>query len=319
MKVLVTGGAGFVGYNLVRILVQKHGYAVTVIDDLFTGNRDNFTDLDGNIEFIEGSVLDYPLLQKAAEGKDIVFHLAARCMIVSTENPELDLEVNTKGTLNMLKACRQVCDIKKFVYTSTSSIYGNPRYIPINEDDGVRFLNFYSVSKFASEGYCNVFYELYDLPVVVVRYSNVYGYYQTPQNPYCGVIGKFIMRALNNEPLLIHGDGEQTRDFTFVEDAVEATIASALSPRSVGQTYNIGTGREVSINDLARIILEVTNSNSPIEYIESRHIDNIRRRVLNVERLRRDLKYVPHYTLEQGIEKTVSWFKENTNLSCFSS
>lgn len=302
------------GCNLVRILIKDYGFQVTAMDDLYTGSRDNLADILEHIEFIEGSVLDLPLLKEAVAGKDIVFHLAARNMIASTNGPEMDLEVNARGTLNVLTACQQSGSIQKVIYTSTSSVYGNPRYLPINEDDSPKFLNFYSVSKFTGEGYCNVFYELHDLPTAVVRYSNVYGWYQTPQNPYCGVIGKFIEWALKSEPILIHGDGEQTRDFTFVEDAVEATIAVALSPRSIGHTYNIGTGRETRINDLARTVLKVVGSDSPIKRIENRHIDNIRRRVLNVELLRRDVKYVPRYTLEQGIEQTVQWFRKKMDI-----
>ena len=313
MRVLVTGGAGFVGCNLVRMLVRNHGFEVTVIDDLYTGSESNLVDIHERIDFIRASILDYPLLKEAIAGKDIVFHLSARNVILSSKNPEMDLEVNARGTLNVLKACQEENTIQKIVYTSTSSVYGNPRYMPISEDDNVSFLNFYSVSKFAGEGYCNVFYELYGLPIVVVRYSNIYGYYQTLSNPYCGVIGRFIPWALKNEPILIHGDGEQTRDFTFVEDAVEATIAVALSPRSTGRTYNIGTGRETSINRLARTILDTTKSNSPIEYVRSRDIDNIRRRVMNIEQLRRDMKYTPRHTLEQGIDKTVNWFREGTS------
>lgn len=302
------------GCNLVRILIKDYGFQVTAMDDLYTGSRDNLADILEHIEFIEGSVLDLPLLKEAVAGKDIVFHQAARNMIASTNGPEMDLEVNARGTLNVLTACQQSGSIQKVIYTSTSSVYGNPRYLPINEDDSPKFLNFYSVSKFTGEGYCNVFYELHDLPTAVVRYSNVYGWYQTPQNPYCGVIGKFIEWALKSEPILIHGDGEQTRDFTFVEDAVEATIAVALSPRSIGHTYNIGTGRETRINDLARTVLKVVGSDSPIKRIENRHIDNIRRRVLNVELLRRDVKYVPRYTLEQGIEQTVQWFRKKMDI-----
>jgi UDP-glucose 4-epimerase len=314
MNILVTGGAGFIGCNLVRALVEKGDLRVTVMDDLYTGRKDNLADIMGNIEFIEASTVNYPILREAIIDKDIVFHLAARNIIASTEAPEMDLEVNTRGTLNILTACREVGSIQKIVYTSTSSVYGNPRYVPINEDDPVTFLNFYSVSKFAGEGYCNVFYELFDLPTVVVRYSNVYGFHQIPESPYCGVIGKFIMWALRNEPILIHGDGEQTRDFTFVEDAVEATITAALNPKSTGRTYNIGTGREVSVNELARMVVDIAGSSSIIQSVENRHVDNIRRRVLNVERLRRDLKYVPRYTLERGIERTIQWFKENVEI-----
>lgn len=308
MKAVVTGGAGFIGCNLVRALVRQHGIAVTAVDDLYTGSLQNLEDVISDIEFVHGSVLDTELLEKTITGADLVFHLAARNIIASSQDPLADLEVNAKGTLNVLRACLN-SNVKKVVYASTSSIYGNPRYLPVAEDEPPMLLNFYSVSKFAGEGYCNVFFELYDLPVVVVRYSNVYGYYQSPDNPYCGVIGKFIAWALKGEPLIIHGDGEQTRDFTFVEDAVKATIAAALSPRTTGKIYNIGTGREISINQLARMILKATHSQSEILHVEKRDIDNVRRRVLNIERLRRDLKFLPRYTLEEGIRKTVEWFR----------
>lgn len=311
MRVLVTGGAGFIGSNLVRALAQEREFATTVIDDLCTGKRDNLNAVRKDIEFVQGTVLDCDLLKKNIAGKDIVFHLAARNVILSSQDPEMDLEVNARGTMNVLKACAAVNSPPKLVYASTSSVYGNPRYIPINEDDRVSFLNFYSVSKFAAEGYCNVFYELHDLPVVVLRYSNVYGPHQTPDNPYCGVVGKFIMCALTNEPVLIHGDGEQTRDFTFVEDAVEATITAGLAAKSVGRIYNVGTGRETSVNQLAEVILRAAQSSSAVQYIEKRDIDNIRRRVLNIEPLRRDLKYTPRYILDQGIKRTVAWFKAN--------
>lgn len=149
--------------------------------------------------------------------------------------------------------------------------------------------------------------------MVIVRYSNIYGYYQTPANPYCGVIGKFMLWALRNEPLLIHGDGEQTRDFTFIDDAIEATIAAAFNPNSTGKTYNIGTGQETSINQLAKMIIEAVGSSSTINYVESRDIDNIRRRVLSIERLRRDLQIIPRNPLEKGIELTLNWFRKNGN------
>ena len=310
MKVLVTGGAGFIGSNLVRGLLNRYGFEITVIDDLFTGNKDNLKDIFKDIEFIEASVLDYELLKKVVQNKDLVFHLAARNIIISSQDPVMDLEVNAKGTLNVLKACQQSGYLQKIVYASTSSIYGTASCLPINENDQVNFLSFYSVSKFAGEGYCNVFYELYGLPVAIIRYSNVYGYHQTPSNPYCGVIGKFIEWALKNEPLLIHGDGKQTRDFTFVEDAVNATIDTALSARSTGGIYNIGTGCETTINQLAQHIIQSSGSTSAIKHIDRRDIDNIRRRVLDIEQLRHDIRYSPNFSLEQGIELTIAWFKE---------
>lgn len=234
MKAVVTGGAGFIRCNVVRALVRHYDVAVTVIDDMSTGSLHNLEDVISDVKFVRGSVLDTQLLKEIISEVDLVFHLAARNIIASSQDPLADLEVNAKGSLNVLRACLS-SNVKKVIYASTSSIYGNPRYLPVAEDEPPMLLNFYSVSKFAGEGYCSVFYELYDLPVVVLRYSNVYGYYQRPDNPYCGVIGKFIAWALKGEPLIIHGDGEQTRDFTFVEDVVEATIAAALSPQTTGK------------------------------------------------------------------------------------
>ena len=303
-KVLVTGGAGFVGSNLVRMLSEEYGCEVTVLDDLFTGRRDFLEGIEH--EFVEGSILDLELLSGCLEGVDTVFHLAARNIIVSIQRPREDMEVNIKGTFNVLEAALEH-GVEKMVYASTSSVYGNPRHLPISEDEPPSFLNFYSVSKYAGECYCRTFYEIHDLPVAVVRYSNVYGYNQSPENPYCGVVGRFMDMALRGEPLPVHGDGEQTRDFTFVEDACRATVLAALSPKSPGEVYNIGTGVETSVNKLARTILSLAGAEDRIVYIDRRDIDNIRRRVLNVEKARQHLKFFPDHTLEMGLRKTLDW------------
>ena len=311
MKALVTGGAGFIGSNLVRVLRNKYGFAVTVLDDLFTGDLNNLRGISENIEFIEGSILDTELLRYAVQDKQLVFHLAARNIIVSSQDPLTDLAVNAQGTLKLLQACQQIGDSPKIVYASTASIYGTADYLPIPETAAVNPSSFYAVSKFAGEGYCGVFSKLYGLPVTILRYSNVYGYNQTPANPYCGVIGKFLERSLENEPLLIHGDGEQTRDFTFVEDAAEATVLAALSEQSAGRIYNVGTGVETSINQLAQLIIQATDSSSGAKYIEHRDIDNIQRRVLNADRMQQELSFVPRFDLEAGLKFTIDWFKEN--------
>lgn len=305
-KVLVTGGLGFVGSNLVKTLVNDYNAYVTVIDDLFSGDIKHLTGVE--YEFVEGSVEDTELLDKHIEGKDVVFHLAARNIIVSNKNPREDLRVNVVGTFNVLTACKKF-NTQRIVYTSTSSIYGNPISLPIGEDDKKSFLNFYSASKFSGEIYAKTFYEVFDLPVAIVRYSNVYGYNQSPLNPYCGVIGKFFESAIAGEDLKIHGDGEQTRDFTFVSDAVEATISAARFVKALGNEYNIGTGVEVSVNTLASHIVEVTGSKSKIKYIDRRDIDNIRRRVINIEKTRHDLKYQPQVSIKMGLQQTYNWYK----------
>jgi UDP-glucose 4-epimerase len=306
-NVLVTGGAGFVGSNVVKGLIEKHGANVTVFDDLFSGSARHLVGLD--CELVKGSVEDQDAVDQIVAGKQVVFHMAARNIIVSNKNPREDLSVNVVGSFNVFDKCLKH-KVERLVYTSTSSIYGNPVHIPISEDDNKTFLNFYSASKFSAEVYAKTFYEVFDLPVSIVRYSNVYGYNQSPTNPYCGVIGKFIESAFANKPLKIHGDGEQTRDFTFVDDAVDATIAAAIYPLAIGREYNIGTGTETSVNELAKTIIELTNSESQIEHIDKRDIDNIRKRVMNIERIRHDLRYQPLIPLKQGLSNTVEWHKE---------
>jgi len=303
-RVVVTGGAGFVGSNVVRKLAQ-FGAHVVVLDDFFTGHRRNLPK-DDTIEIVEGSVTDLPLLLEVFKGADYILHLAARNIIVSTRNPKEDYEVNIGGTLNALLAVKEL-NIPRIVYTSSASVYGNPRYLPINEDDNINHLSPYSVSKYGGEGYCKSFYETYGLSAAIVRYSNVYGPGQSPTNPYCGVVSKFFESVMNGVPPRIHGDGEQTRDFTFVEDAVDATLLAAITPKAEGQVYNVATGREVTINHLARTIIHIVGKDFEPERIDRRDIDNIRRRVLNIEKIRRELRWVPSVILETGLRATYEW------------
>jgi UDP-glucose 4-epimerase len=305
-RVLVTGGAGFVGSALSRRLIEL-GARVTVLDDLFTGRMDA---IPTAAEFIQGSVTDEPLVRDLVKRHSVCFHLAARNIIASTANPRDDFATNIGGTLNVLLAARD-SNIERVVYTSSASIYGNPRSIPINEDDNLVPLSPYAVSKLAGENYCVAFYESYGLPVAVVRYSNVYGPYQRPENPYCGVVSKFLMAAHAGRKLSIHGDGGQTRDFTFVEDAVDATITAAVHPRAEGETFNVGTGAETSVNDLVAAVGRACGVQVDVEHIDRRDIDNIRRRVVNIEKIRRMLRWAPQVTLDRGLAATVKWFEAN--------
>jgi UDP-glucose 4-epimerase len=314
-KVLVTGGAGFVGSNLVKYLLEL-GAVVDIIDDLFTGDLKNLEGLKG-YNFIEGDVRY--ILELTDIGKySYIFHLAARNIIVSTKDPKEDYSVNIGGTLTMLDLLRNYeslygkkSNLKKFVYTGSVSIYGNPRRLPINEDDGINVLSPYAVSKLGGENYTKIYYENYNVPTTVVRYSNVFGDNQSTSNPYCGVIGKIIESISNNKKPIVHGDGEQTRDFTYVEDAVTATLYAGLLEKSIGEAYNIGTGIETSINKLIEIINKIYNKNIEAEYVDKRDIDNIRRRVVNIEKIRSKLRWTPHYTLEKGLKQTIEWYERN--------
>jgi len=303
-RVLVTGGAGFIGSNLVNKLSEE-GAIVKVLDDLFTGDL-SFINQTDHFTFIKGSVTDFDTIEELVKGTDIVFNLAARNIIVSTQRPREDFNVNVGGMVNILIAAKRH-GIEKIVYTSSASVYGNARYLPINEDDHLNILNPYAASKLASENYSMAFYESYDVPVTILRYSNVYGTNQSPDNPYCGVVSKFFNSVVNGNPPQIHGDGEQTRDFTFVDDVVEATMLAALSPKVVGEVLNVGTGKETSVRQLAKLIIEICGNCLDIEYIDRRDIDNLRRRVLNIEKIRKNLKWIPTTTLEAGIKKTFEW------------
>jgi len=306
-KILVTGGAGFVGSNLVNRLVD-FGSNVTVLDDLFTGDL-SYINLVDRINFVEGSVTDRELVQKLVGDNGIVFHLAARNIIVSTKNPYEDLQANVFGTFNVLEAVRN-SKVERLVYTSSASVYGNSRYLPINEDDQLNILNPYAASKLSGENYCMAFYETYGVPVSILRYSNVFGYNQSPNNPYCGVISKFFATIMNETAPQIHGDGEQTRDFTFVDDAVEATMLAAISPKVEGEILNVGTGKETSVKQLATIIINICGKTFRPEHVDRRDIDNLRRRVLNIEKIRKFLRWIPNTPLERGLINTYAWLVE---------
>ena len=302
-RILVTGGAGFVGSALCRTLVEA-GARVTVLDDLFTGQADS---IPTGAEFVQGSVADASLVNELVEANSLIFHMAARNIIASTANPLDDFTTNIGGTLNVLMAAR-ASKVDRVVYTSSASVYGNPRSIPINEDDGIVLLSPYAVSKLAGESYCYAFYESYGVPTASLRYSNVYGIGQRPDNPYCGVVSKFLLDAHAGRPLSVHGDGEQTRDYTYVDDAVEATLLAAVRPRAEGEVFNVGTGIETSVNQLGSDIGRALGTPVEIQHIDRRDIDNIRRRVVNIEKARRMLRWTPQVTLEAGLKRTADWF-----------
>jgi len=307
-RVLITGGCGFVGINLVDKLLAE-GADVSVIDDFSTGDKDAYKFGDG--VYVMPVSVTSSVVKDLLRYTDIVFHLAARNIIKSTEDPYEDYETNIGGTLNILMTMREFF-VERMVYTSSASVYGNPKYLPINEDDSINLLTPYAVSKYAGEGYCSAFNESYGSPVVVLRLSNVYGPHQSPKNPYCGVVAKFMEKASKGEPIEIHGSGTQTRDFTYVGDVVEALLLAGLSKKAEGEVFNIATGIETSVKRLASSVATVCASHEiskdPFIYIDRRDVDNITRRVLNIEKARRKLGWMPETTLIDGLEITKEWF-----------
>ncbi|MDQ4121016.1 MAG: NAD-dependent epimerase/dehydratase family protein [Acidobacteriota bacterium] len=310
-KVLVTGGLGFVGHNLVKALVNEYDCDVTVVDDCTNSNPKTLGDAFPKVRFQQLSVLDNERFLPLLKDQNYIFHLACIQISAAGNNANLDLRVNGESTLNILEYIRhnRLPQLERFIYTGSCSIFGSSLELPLNENSKPNILSHYAASKYLGETYTLLYNTKYDLPTACVRYSNVYGYGQSSLNPYCGVLGHFIHNALTNKPLKIYGDGEQTRDYTFVTDAVKATILAAAHPRAYGEIFNIGTSVETSVNKLADLILALA-PDAKIENHPDRDIDNIRRRWVSIEHIHRKLGWVPRVGIAKGVEATFNWYKD---------
>ena len=253
--VAITGGAGFIGSNLAEELATSN--SVIIIDDLSTGKKENIASLlqKNNVKFVQGSILDLKLLQKSFRGADFVFHQAALPSVPrSIEDPKATNEVNVTGTLNVLLAARDN-KVKKVVYASSSSVYGDTPTLPKREDMPPNPQSPYALTKLVGEYYCRIFHQVYSLPTVCLRYFNVYGPRQDPTSQYAAVIPRFIARVSRGNPPIIYGDGNQTRDFTFIRDVTQANRIAAIADAT--GIFNIGRGERNSINHLAQTILNI--------------------------------------------------------------
>ena len=300
-KVIITGGAGFIGSHLTEELI-KRGYSVTIVDDLSTGKQEN---IDGNgADFIRGTITDLSLLQKSFQDTRYVFHQAAISSVPrSIDNPQLSHEVNITGTLNVLLAARDN-GVKKIIYASSSSVYGDIETLPKREDMTTSPLSPYAVAKLTGEHYCRVFEQVYGLPTVCLRYFNIYGPRQNHDTEYAAVVPRFIKKVFEGNSPIIFGDGEQTRDLTFVKDAVEANIRAAESNAS--GIFNISRGERVSINHLVKRIIEmIGNPVDPI-YQDSRPGD-IKHSLADISKAKA-FGYQPKYDLSDGLTETAKFF-----------
>ena len=301
-KVIVTGGAGFIGSHLAEELARQ-GYQVIILDDLSTGKIKNIELLlqKTNINFIQGSITDLSLLQKIFRGVEYIFHQAAIPSVPrSIENPQTSHEANVTGTINVLLAARDN-GIKKVIYASSSSVYGDTPTLPKSEDMLPNPQSPYAASKLAGEYYCQVFHRVYGLPTVCLRYFNVYGPRQDPDSQYAAVIPKFIKMVSGRKAPIIFGDGEQTRDFTFVTDVIKANIIAAESDAS--GVFNIGRGESISINRLAELIIRLVGNNVEPIHKEPRPGD-IRHSLADISKARA-IGYEPKYSLEDGLRETI--------------
>ena len=308
MRFLVTGGAGFIGSNLADEL-YKMG-EVHVIDDLSSGNIENIKPLlDNGIEFTKTSILEYRKLLKATERVDYVFHQAALSSVTgSIENPTKSNNVNVTGTLNVLEAARKN-KVKKVVYASSASIYGDTTLFPVSETMRPDPLSPYAASKLAAEHYCKVYTHIYGLPTVSLRYFNVYGPRQNPYSEYSAVIPKFITQILREEGPTIYGDGSTTRDFIYVKDIVQANI-QAIKSDAEG-VFNAAYGAQTSLNQLAQKIMDLTGNQVELNYGPEKPGD-VKHSYADTTKARTTLNLQPKYDIEKGLQETITWYRDHT-------
>ncbi len=311
-NILVTGGAGCIGSNLTRALIRLEAAKIVVLDDLSAAERWNIPD-DPKVVFIEGSVLDEAVLKKTfTQGLDFVFHLAAHFANQnSVDHPETDLLVNGLGILKVLEYSRQN-KAGKFIFASSGcSVYGSQAPLPLKEDFISLHLDTpYQITKLLGELYCNFYYNYYGLPLAIARYFNVYGPGEVP-GKYRNVIPNFIWRAQHRQPLPITGTGEETRDFTFVDDIVDGTLRVGVIPGAVGEAFNLASETETKVIDIARVVNEVSGNPGGVEFISRRDWDKITRRRASIEKAKRVLGYEPKMKIEDGIKKVYNWIGEN--------
>ncbi|HEV2138459.1 MAG TPA: SDR family oxidoreductase [Nitrososphaerales archaeon] len=311
MKALVTGGAGFIGSHLVEGLLSS-GHDVGVLDDFTTGTESNLANRLGRVNLHKGSVTDEEFVRRTVKGYEAILHQAARVSVTrSIDDPLSTNRVNADGTLNLLVAAVD-SGVEKFIYASSSSVYGDTPVLPKVETMPTRPISPYAVSKLTAENYCKVFADVYGLNTVSLRYFNVYGPRQRP-GQYSGVIPAFTKRALAGEPPVIFGDGTQTRDFTFVKDAVQANVLSLEKTVEAGEVFNVGSHRQITLNQLANLICSLADRSDLEPIYQPTRTGDVAHSYADISKISEALGYKPAYTIESGLKQVVQWFRESAS------
>jgi len=309
MRYLVTGGAGFIGSNTVDELVRR-GHGVVVLDDLSSGKEDNLAEVRSKITFMKGSITDIEVVQKAMVQADYVIHLAARTSVPrSVKDPVDTNRINVDGTLNVLVAARDN-KVKRVVFAASSSAYGDTPTLPKSEDMQPVPISPYGVTKYVGELYAQTFGRCYGLENVCLRYFNIFGPRQDPDSPYSGVLSRFSTAFLDSTPPVVFGDGEQTRDFTYVDNAVAANILACEAPSASGRTFNVGTGQAVSLNQVLQMLQKASGKTLETKYEPAREGD-IRDSLADLRLAKEFLSYQPTVLFEEGLERTYAWYQAN--------
>jgi nucleoside-diphosphate-sugar epimerase len=307
MRYLVTGGAGFIGSNIVDELVRR-GHDVAVLDDLSSGKRTNLEQVAGKVDLQVGSITDFDTVQKACDGVDYVIHLAARTSVPrSVKDPIESNRINIDGTLNVLVAARDA-KVRRVVFAASSSAYGETPILPKIETMPPAPISPYGVTKYVGELYAQVFGRVYGLENACVRYFNVFGPRQDPTSQYSGVLSRFMLAVLEGKKPVIYGDGEQSRDFTFIENVVDETLRACEAPDASGRVFNGGTGSRITLNQVIHLLAKI--SGQPIEavYDPPRNGD-IRDSQADISLARRVLGYEPRVQFEEGLRRTWEWYR----------
>jgi nucleoside-diphosphate-sugar epimerase len=306
---LVTGGAGFIGSNIVEELVRR-GEAVRVLDNFSTGRRENITPFLKDIDLIEGDLRHLDTVRQATEGVDYILHHGAVPSVPkSIDNPLDTDEANVRGTLNLLVAARDA-GVKRVVYASSSAVYGNTLTLPKTEGMKPAPLSPYAVSKLAGEHYCQVFCQVYGLETVALRYFNVFGPKQDPTSQYAAVIPKFITAMLRGEQPVIHGDGEQSRDFSYVINVVQANLLAATAPDVEGQVFNIACGQRYNLLELVATINWILDADITPVHTEPR-VGDVRHSLADIARAEEMLGYQVEVEFKEGLRRLIAWYKEH--------
>jgi len=308
MRYLVTGGAGFIGSNTVDELVRR-GHSVVVLDDLSSGKEDNLAEIRNKITFIKGSITDIEVVRKAMHEAEYVLHLAARTSVPrSVKDPIETNKINIDGTLNVLVAAKEL-KVKRVVFAASSSAYGETPTLPKVETMQPQPISPYGVTKFVGELYGQTFGRCYGLENVSLRYFNIFGPRQDPSSPYSGVLAKFCTAFLEDTQPVVFGDGEQTRDFTYVENAVQANLLACEAPNVSGKVFNVGVGGRVSLNAVLRELGKITRKILEAKYDPPRDGD-IRDSQADISQAKEFLGYAPQVTFEDGLARTFEWYRE---------
>jgi UDP-glucose 4-epimerase len=306
---LVTGGAGFIGSALVHRLLDL-GHSVRVVDNFSTGFRRNLDHCLDRIELVEGDLAELAICKACVQGVEYVLHQAAIPSVQrSVEDPLSSNRANVTATLNMLVAARDA-QVKRFVFASSSSVYGESETLPKVETMPENPLSPYALTKLAGEKYSVIFHRIYGLPAVSLRYFNVFGPRQDPHSPYSAVISRFVEAALRGIRPIIYGDGEQSRDFIYVDNVVEANLLACLAHDVGGMVFNVGTGQRHTLNDLLRSLSGIVGHQLEPEYVNAR-VGDVRHSQAGIEKVKRFLGFEPRVSFQEGLERTVDWFRKS--------